>query len=541
MSATKINEFSDKSLDISNFYMRYPGKSPWLIRDLNFSISSGEKVALIGASGSGKSTIAKIILQLLPSGSLCEGDLTINGLDPRTLNLLNISKFRGETVGLIFQDPMKRLNPLMSIGDHIINTIMAHQKPKNYLSAKNEAIDLLVKVGISLKRFNAHPYELSGGMRQRVAIALAICLKPSLIIADEPTTSLDKLIANQIMAELTNMCDIMGSSLLLISHDLAMASRWVDRIAILDNGKIIEDNNVKKILLNPISETGKKLIDTVKSKEKYVMPSTSNHELILEVSGLRCWFSLPGLPWQLNWLRVLDEVSFKLHSGETLGVLGESGSGKSSLCRALMGLIPIRGGNVTLDGSNILRMRGKKLRIARQNLQMVFQDPFASLNPNMNVQEAILDPILMHNLLDKYNAKRKVFELLEQVNLKPAEDFIHCYPKTLSGGQQQRVAIARALALKPKVLICDESVSMLDAETQYEILSLLRSLQKRLGLAIVFVTHDLTTVKNFCQKIIVLDKGKIVEEGIPSKVFDKPQSSVIKKLLDVLPSIDFGD
>ena len=376
---------------------------------------------------------------------------------------------------------MTRLNPLMTVGHHLIDTLSAHQSHQPTAAQREQACALLETVGIGADRFNAYPHEFSGGMRQRLAIALAIALKPPLVIADEPTTSLDVAVANQVMAELRQLCDDLGSALLLISHDLAMAHRWCDRMAVLDGGRVVEQASSTAVLTHPQSAIGQRLVAAAREREGSQSPECPDAAALLQVEELRCWHNLGGPPWAPRWLKAVDGVSFALKAGESLGVVGGSGCGKSTLCRALMGLNPIRGGQVWLDGANLLRQRGAEERKLRRSIQMVFQDPLACLNPAMRVGDAIADPLLIHGLCSPAAARERARELLELVGLMPAEQFQNRLPRQLSGGQQQRVAIARALALEPKVLICDESVSMLDAEIQADVLTLLRSLQTRLG------------------------------------------------------------
>ncbi len=524
-------------LEIKDLSMRYPQSKRLILHGLNLNMMAGERLALVGPSGCGKSTIAKIALQLLPEGSISNGRLLLAGQDPRELSQSNLRKLRGEAVGLVFQDPMTRLNPLLTIGAHLTDTFKAHRPQKSKSWSRQKAEELLEKVGISDKRFDSYPHEFSGGMRQRLAIALAIALKPPLIIADEPTTSLDVAVAHQVMGELSSLCDDLGSALLLISHDLALAARWCDRIAILDQGRICEDGLSKEVLINPQSAIAKRLVAAAREREGGLKVARSKKTLLLEVDGLRCWHPLPGLPWQANWLKAIDDISFCLHAGETLGVVGASGCGKSTLCRALMGLHPIRGGEVKLQGQNILALKGQSLRQVRKAFQMVFQDPFASLNPKMSVGDAIADPLLIYNLASPAEARHRSRTLLQQVGLESPEDYQNRFPHQLSGGQQQRVAIARALALNPKILICDESVSMLDPEIQSEVLSLLRSIQKKLGLAILFITHDLSVAIGFCHRVIVLDQGKIVEEADGEKLFLSPQAEMTQKLVKACPRL----
>ncbi len=529
---------SGVALELEGFRQRYSQSPHWILNGLDFKIKSGECVALVGPSGCGKSTLAKAILQLLPQGSPSEGGLFISGQDPRQLSQAKLRKLRGKSVGLIFQDPMTRLNPLMTVGGHLLDLLQAHNPTTTYSSRKKQAEELLERVGIHKKRFLAYPHEFSGGMRQRLGIALALALNPELVIADEPTTSLDMDVANKVMAELCSQCKEIGSALLLISHDLAMAGKWCERMAILNNGKIVEEGQSRQLLINPKSKTGKTLVNAARAREGEKTPKKSQSKTVLEVNCLRSWHPLGGMLWGApQWVKAVNNVSFQLREGEALGVVGLSGCGKSTLCKALTGLTPIRGGEVKLENQQLLTLQSKQCQKARQSLQMVFQDPLASLNPRMTIGEAISDPLLIHKIANQKKAHEKSLELLEKVGLSPASHYQKCFPRELSGGQLQRVAIARALTLNPKVLICDESVSMLDAESQAEILVLLRNLQENLGLAILFITHDLSVATGFCHKIIVLNNGHIVEEGPGIELFNQPKASITRKLIESCPRL----
>ncbi len=524
-------------LEIEQLRMRYPNSASWILDGLNLKVAAGEKLALVGSSGCGKSTVARVVLQLLPSGCVSKGRLLLAGKDPRKMTQSSLRRLRGESVGLVFQDPMTRLNPLMTIGEHLLDTLKAHKSEQSSIWRREKAEELLDRVGINSARFDAYPHEFSGGMRQRLAIALAIALNPPLVIADEPTTSLDMAVANQVMDELRALCDELGSALLLISHDLGIAARWCDRMAILDNGQIVETGSSREVLLAPNSFIGKRLIKAARAREGRKSSAGLQSPVLLEVNNLRCWHELGGWPWQINWLKAVNEVSFSLHSGECLGVVGPSGCGKSTLCRALLGLKSIRGGEVKLLGRDLLKLDRQSLRNARKALQMVFQDPLACLNPKMTVGEAIADPLLIHGVCSRTEANERTRELLRQVGLTPPESFQNRIPRELSGGQQQRVAIARAISLHPKVLICDESLSMLDVETQSEVLVLLKSLQKNLGLAMLFITHDLSIATGFCNRVIVLDQGRIVEEGCGEQLIDEPKAAITRKLVNACPRL----
>ena len=305
-----MNSSEKDVLIIKDLSFCYSGSKSWVLDGVNLKIKRGESLALIGSSGSGKSTIANILVQIIPPGSICRGQILIDGHDLMKLDVKNLESFRGELLGLVFQDPGTRLNPLMTIGTHIVDTLRAHKPNKTSFWIKKRAEELLDKVGINRERFHAYPHELSGGMRQRVAIALAIALNPPLIIADEPTSSLDVTIANQIMGELSSLCNELGTSLLLISHDLALASRWCNRIAILDSGRIVEEKSHDQLLRNPTSVLGKKLVKVVKVREEMTATVNFNQEIILEVDRLRCWYSVAKWPWQVKWIKTIDEVSF---------------------------------------------------------------------------------------------------------------------------------------------------------------------------------------------------------------------------------------
>ncbi len=536
-----MQNFSREILKIKDLRVQYPLSNEWMLKGVNLTIEKNQRLALIGSSGSGKSTIAKALLQLLPEDSLCKGEILFEGENLIQLKEEGMQKIRGKNIGLVFQDPMTRLNPLMTIGQQIIDTLQAHYPQKNFAWFRHRAEELLSRVGIHVSRFRAYPHELSGGMRQRVGIALAISLNPLLVVADEPTTSLDVVLADQMMSELSKLCKEIGAALLLITHDLALAARWCSHIAIVNKGEIVEDGLTKNILSSPSSLIGKRLLKAAKKRELSHPNLSINKKVILEVNNLRCWHQGRGWPWNANWIKSVQDVSFSLHENEILGVIGVSGCGKSTLCRALLGLHSIRGGEVKLLGEDLLNMPKTSKRVAMKSIQMVFQDPFASLNPQMTVGEAIADPILIHNIMPHVYAKEKVRELLSQVGLIPIDTFQNRLPKELSGGQQQRVSIARALALNPKVLICDESVSMLDPEIQLDILKLLTSLQKKLGLGILFITHDLYLAQGFCQRVIVLDKGLIIEQGNGKELFQMPQTFLSKKLADACPKLLLSD
>ena len=516
-------------LQLEDLVVAYPGSADPTLDGLTLSLQRGERLALVGPSGCGKSTVARAVLGLLPEGSRSQGRLELLGSDPRRLRRAALNRLRGEAVGLVFQDPMTRLNPLISIGDHLRDTLSAHG------AQAARAEELLQRVGIGPERMNSYPHQFSGGMRQRVAIALAMALQPPLVIADEPTTSLDVAVAGQVMAELTALCQEAGSALLLITHDLAMAGRWCQRMAVMQDGRLLEEASASQVLLQPQQPLTQRLVAAARQREGGATPQAPATPVVLELHQLRCWHRLGGWPWQPQWLRSVDGISLRLHAGETLGVVGPSGCGKSTLCRALMGLNPVRGGEVMLQGRDLRRLQGQELRQARQRLQMVFQDPLACLNPAMTVIDAVADPLLIHGLASPGQAREQARTVLASVGLDAS--LAQRLPRQLSGGQQQRVAIARALVLQPAVLLCDESVSMLDAEVQAEVLQLLRQLQQQLGVAILFVTHDLGVASGFCHRVVVLDQGRIVEEGPGDVMLQAPAAAITRELVEACPRL----
>ena len=516
-------------LQLEDLVVAYPGSADPTLDGLTLSLQRGERLSLVGPSGCGKSTVARAVLGLLPEGSRSQGRLELMGSDPRRLRRGALNRLRGEAVGLVFQDPMTRLNPLISIGDHLRDTLSAHG------AQAARAEELLQRVGIGPERMNSYPHQFSGGMRQRVAIALAMALQPPLVIADEPTTSLDVAVAGQVMAELTALCQEAGSALLLITHDLAMAGRWCQRMAVMQDGRLLEEASASEVLLQPQQPLTQRLVAAARQREGGATPQAPATPVVLELHQLRCWHRLGGWPWQPEWLRSVDGISLRLHAGETLGIVGPSGCGKSTLCRALMGLNPVRGGEVMLQGRDLQRLQGQDLRQARQRLQMVFQDPLACLNPAMTVIDAVADPLLIHGLASQSQAREQARTVLASVGLDAS--LAQRLPRQLSGGQQQRVAIARALVLQPAVLLCDESVSMLDAEVQAEVLQLLRQLQQQLGVAILFVTHDLGVASGFCHRVVVLDQGRIVEEGPGDVMLKAPAAAITRELVEACPRL----
>ncbi|WP_044204197.1 dipeptide ABC transporter ATP-binding protein [Coleofasciculus chthonoplastes] len=540
---------------IENLHIAYPtNPGYWAVDDVSFTLNPGERLGLVGESGCGKSTLGRAAMRLLPTATKIEGQIKFKGQSVFELNPTQLRQFRGGVVALVFQDPMTRLDPLMTIGDHCLETLQAHQPQLSRSECKQKAIETLEAVKIPANRWSQYPHEFSGGMRQRVAIALALLLNPKMIVADEPTTSLDVTVSAQILQELTRLCQEREMALLLISHDLAMVGEYCDRVAVMYGGKLVEMGAVGDILHHPQHEYTRSLLqaallmqtvnDGEQCRDVACNVSTSKNNLptpILRVQQLKQYFTLEQnfiaqlLSREPQLIKAVDEVSFDLYPGQVLGLVGESGCGKSTLSRTILQLIPPTSGIVEFQGINLTQLNRKSLRDMRRHIQMIFQDPLACLNPLMRVGDSIADPLFIHHLATATEAKHQVMEMLERVGLTPPDDYYHRYPRDLSGGQQQRVAIARALITRPRLIICDEPVSMLDASVQTQVLELMRSLKQDFELTYLFITHDLWVARFFCDAIAVMNRGQIVEMAETEDLFTNPQHPYTQTLLQAAP------
>ncbi|QFS44431.1 dipeptide ABC transporter ATP-binding protein [Nostoc sphaeroides] len=546
---------------IENLRVAYPARSgeeaTWAVDDVSFTLQPGERMGLVGESGCGKSTIGRAVMRLLPASSRIEGRVTFQGQSVFDLMPNQLRKFRGETIALIFQDPMTRLDPLMTIGKHCIETLQAHSPELSTREAKEKALATLAKVNIPASRWNQYPHEFSGGMRQRVAIALALLLNPKLIVADEPTTSLDVTVSAQILKELTRLCGEENMGLLLISHDLAMVAEYCDRIGVMYNGKMVEMGSTETVFRHPQHEYTRSLLKAalhiqavdeigsgewgVGSGEKKQLPIINKQSPILSVSELKQHYTIEPnfierlFKTQTQTIKAVDGINLDIYPGEILGLVGESGCGKSTLSRTILQLIRPTSGKVEFLGQDLTKLSRQEIRSSRRQIQMVFQDPHACLNPAMTVGQSIADPLFIHNLADPVKAKEQVLWMLEKVGLTPPEVYYERYPSDLSGGQQQRVAIARALITHPKLLICDEPVSMLDASVQSQVLDLMLQLKEEFELTYLFITHDLWLARFLCDRIAVMNGGKIVELGLTKTIFANPQHPYTKTLLAAAP------
>ncbi len=524
-------------LSVENLQVTF-NQEQHVVDDISFAIYPSETFALVGESGSGKSMTALSVLQLLPNNAQISATSIVLQED----NLLDatedeLCKVRGKRIGLVFQDPMSSLNPVMTIGKQIEEVINIHfSLPQK--SVKAQALKLLQQVEIPHPetRLNDYPHQLSGGQRQRVMIAIALAGQPELLIADEPTTSLDVTIQAQILALLKNIQQQTGMALWLISHDLALVSTIADRVAVMQKGKIVETGLTLDVFNNPQHAYTRKLIEALPSIKSCLNHTTTEQAPLLKVDNFCCYYPIrKGLFKRIvDYVRAVDDVSFTIQKGKTLALVGESGCGKTTLGKSLINLIPSHSGEISIDGLSINKLDKEALRQQRTHLQIVFQDPFSSMNPRMLVGDIIAEGIkALHPEITSSERKTLILQLLHQVNL-PADSALR-YPHEFSGGQRQRICIARALAVNPKLIICDEPTSALDVSVQRQIIQLLKSLQQEKGISYLFITHDLSVVAEIADDVAVMYKGKIVEYGSVEQVLTQPKEEYTKQLLSAVP------
>lgn len=505
---------------------------------VSLKVGAGERVAIVGESGSGKSVTAMSIAQLIgyQGGTVGPGStILLDGRNLQTLTSDELRAIRGSQIGVVFQDHSGSLNPVMTVGAQISEALLLHDIVDNKSQARARAEELLDQVGIARpkERLDAYPHELSGGMRQRVLIASALAPSPKLLIADEPTTALDAVVQRQIVTLLRQLSDELGLSLLMISHDLRLVAGIADRTLVMHNGKIVESGPTRQIFHDPQDPYTKKLLSASPSIQDAPLSvgdtSAEPRANLLEVVDLDLTYSSMGV-------KAADRVSFTIKRGTSLGIVGESGSGKTTVARCVMRLIEADSGTVVLDGQDVTRLRRRGLRKLRRRMQMVFQDPRASLDPRMRVEQLLAEPFKVYGLWGKPGSDQaRLIELLKLVGLQESD--LRKYPREFSGGQLQRVAIARALALSPDLIVCDEAVSALDASIAAQIVDLLKDLQLQLGLTYLFIGHDLSLVRYFCDEVAVMTGGRIVEMGPSESLFDNPQHDYTKMLLAAQPSM----
>ena len=501
------------------------------VDSVSFSVEPRQITAIIGESGSGKSVSCYAMLGLVPSppGRIDGGTAYFQGQDLLSLSEAELRAIRGRDIAMIFQDPMTCLNPFMKIGDQLIEPLTLH-KGLAKGPAREQAMALLDEVGIRDPQaaMNAFPHEFSGGMRQRVMIAMALINEPKLLIADEPTTALDVTIQAQILkliAELQTKRDI---GVLFISHDLAVVSDIADQIVVMEKGKAVESGAPKAIFENPQHPYTQKLLAAIPSGQKAV--GTVAPDPLIRIEHLRTWFTPTA---GAEPVKAVDDVSIEIHRGEVLGLVGESGSGKSTLGRSILRLVPITDGKIAFEDTELSALEGRSLKQFRHRMQMIFQDPYASLNPRMTVYDTLAEPLLLHGLVNKAGLDQAIRELMDNVGL--ARAFVRKYPHEFSGGQRQRIAIGRALATRPEFIVADEPVSALDVTIQAQILDLLADLTKEYGLTMLFISHDLAVIRQIADRIAVMYHGKLVEEGSTAQVFETPQEDYTRSLLAAIP------
>ena len=560
-------------LDITGLDVSFPSQVETIlaVREVSFTLKPSEVLGIVGESGAGKSTIGNAIINLLePPGEITKGKILFKGQNLRDLSDKEMRDIRGKKVGMIFQDPQTSLNPLMTIGDQLIETINKSANLYGRL-AIDKAIELLKSVGIDKPevRLKSYPHQFSGGMRQRVVIALVLAGEPDLIIADEPTTALDVSIQAQILDLIKKLCRERNLGVIIITHDIGVIANIADRVSVMYNGSIVETGEVRQILTKPTHKYTRSLIAAVPRGNRkverfksidYIEGGTQSHKRInlekhwlgkklgqnfsniaISVNGLNKAFILRKalLARNREYLQAVKNVSFTIKAGESFGLVGESGSGKSTIARLIAGLISIDQGSIKLFSKEVTNNdKTKDVFSARRNLQMIFQDPYSSLNARMRVQDIISEPMQYYKTVSNNIEMIQIIkDLLDHVGL--SSNAMLKYPHEFSGGQRQRISIARALASRPKILICDEPTSALDVSVQAHILNLLKDLQDELGLTLLFISHDLPVIRQMCDRVAVMRHGKICEISSTDMLFDNPKHEYSKHLLELMPKMDF--
>ncbi len=512
------------------------------VRGISLDIHPGEVVGLVGESGSGKSVAAMSCLRLIPMppGEIRSGRALFEGKDLLTLPLEDLRRVRGSEVGIIFQEPMTALSPLGTVGWQLAETVRLHRPELDAGAAWKIGVEWLEKVGIPdpASRAHAFPYQFSGGMRQRVMIAMALILEPRLVIADEPTTALDVTLQAQIFDLLLAMKKE-DTAVLFITHDMGVIWELSDRVLVMKDGRIVEGGGVEQIFHQPKETYTQALLRAVPRLD--APPPVRREEVpgempLVEVRDLRTWFPVKRgvLARTVDHVKAVDGVSVDVFPGETLGIVGESGSGKTTLGRSILRLDPVREGSVRFRDEDLLAMRHRELRRKRRHLQMIFQDPFSSLNPRFTIQEIVSEGLIEHGLLESGETSRDAaVRWLEEVGLK--SEHVDRYPHEFSGGQRQRICIARAIAVRPDFIVCDEAVSALDVTIQAKVIELLIELRRRYGLSYLFISHDLSVVKKISDRVVVMRGGKVVEQGPVDEVIERPKEEYTRRLIEAVP------
>ncbi len=569
-------------INISNLHVSFRTEEGVFeaVKGISFELKQGEIMGIVGESGSGKSVTSLSIMRLHDARiTNISGEITFEGTDLLKISEKQMQEYRGNRISMIFQEPMTSLNPVLTCGFQVAEAIIQHQNiSKN--EARKKTIDLFNEVQLPRPEniFESYPHQLSGGQKQRVMIAMALSCNPEVLIADEPTTALDVTVQKTILELLVRLKNERNMSLIFISHDLGVIGEIADKVIVMYKGEIVESASVQQLFANPkhpytrgllacrpsperrlyklpvvddflkiddqgqihpADETISNLINKLKIDDKQLKERKQklyNQPPLLKVKNLKTWFPIKHdlFSNSTDYVKAVDDVSFEVFSGETLGLVGESGCGKTTLGRSILRLIEPTSGELIYDKRDLIKLSSAEMRTLRKDIQIIFQDPYSSLNPRLTIGQSIMEPMEVHSVF-KNNQQRKarVLELLERVNLKP--ELFNRYPHEFSGGQRQRISIARALALQPKFIICDESVSALDVSVQAQVLNLLRELQHEFELTYIFISHDLSVVKHISDRIMVMNKGKIEEIGDAEEVYHHPKSEYTRNLIQAIP------
>ena len=566
-------------LKVKNLNISYPTRKETIVasKDVEFTLERGEILGIVGESGSGKSTIANAIINLIdPPGEITSGSIKIDNDELRDNEEL-IQEIRGKKIGFVFQDPQTSLNPLFKIKDQLIETIQTHLN-LDYQDALKKSIQLLEEVGIdnAEKRIEDYPHQFSGGMRQRVVIALAISCEPDLIIADEPTTALDVSIQHQILELLKDLTKKRNLGVMIITHDMGVIAETTDKVIVMRHGLIVEQGDTKELLTNPksnearslvisvpptnkkidrfklISPDGKEITSDSKNLTKNIIKTwgarENTNQKLLELSGVTKIFDDKSLASNFSFgsknetaakvVKAVDNVSFELFEGETLGLVGESGSGKSTIAKIITGLVRPTNGEIFYNNLSLYNSKRKyQIDKSRGQVQMIFQDPYSSLNPRFKVRDIISEPIrLFQKNISSSELTKNLYDLIDIVGM--SRQSLDRYPHEFSGGQRQRISIARALATRPRLLICDEPTSALDVSIQAQVLNLLKDIQDELHLAMLFISHDLPVIRQMCNRIVVLKNGIVCETKESEELFNNPEHPYTQELIRLMPKIE---
>ena len=529
-------------LDVKNLSVRFHTRNGVVnaVNAVSFTVDEGETLAIVGESGSGKSVSCYSLLNLIPQppGKIESGRAVFAGEDLLQMNEKRLRQIRGSDIAMIFQDPMTCLNPFLTVGEQLIEPLVYHRDYTRQ-AAKQRALEVLDEVGIKNpeKSYGQYSHQFSGGMRQRVMIAMALITEPKLLIADEPTTALDVTIQAQILKLIKNLQVKHNIAVIFISHDLAVVADIADKVVVMYQGDIVEQGSRDQVMSHSQHEYTKKLLASIPSGRKQEPVQTN--EVLLRVSHLKTYFTDRSgtiFSRKIHVNKAVDDVSFEIGRGEIVGLVGESGSGKSTTGRSILQLLPVTSGSIQFKGQELTQLNAKQLKGMRRHMQMIFQDPYASLNPRMTVSDILAEPLLFHGLANRKSVTQQVLSLMDDVGL--ASSSLKKYPHEFSGGQRQRIAIGRALATKPELVIADEPVSALDVTIQAQILDLILQLVKKHDLTMLFISHDLSVVRSLCDRTLVMNQGQLVEHGQTEALFSKPQHDYTQALLSAVPLLN---